>query len=72
MQDFYKIYRGSKRYSDPDFKPDSDALYWADMGEDTEFMATKAEPLITWKKASSVYTRHSLFGEDGISVEDVE
>ena len=72
LDDFYAIYRGSATYSDSDFKPDSDALYWADMGEDTSKMATEKEPKITWKRAGSAFPKHTLFGRGGVTVKDVE
>ena len=42
------------------------------MGESTSTMATDKEPKVTWKRAGSVFPRHTLFGWNGISVKDIE
>ena len=33
LDDFFSIYNGSSMYTDADFAPDNDAIFWADMGE---------------------------------------
>ena len=59
-------------YTDTVFGHSSEALYWADLGEDKGNMAYK-EQWVEWRRASEIYTgeQYSLFGETGISVRDV-
>ena len=67
VDDFWKILKGTAKYTDDDFTTDMSSLFWSDMGEtgsllDGDVKTTK------WKRASSM-TGYSLFG-DGISIDD--
>lgn len=33
LDDFFAIYKGSAKYTDSDFGPNNNALYWGDMGQ---------------------------------------
>lgn len=68
LPDFWSLYNGSSMYSDPDFMPDNDSLYWADLGED---MSSKASR-ITWTRASTAFPNKTLFGADGVQPDDIE
>lgn len=36
---FYSVYNGTTMYTDKDFMPDQDSLFWGDMGESNGTMA---------------------------------
>lgn len=66
-----KLAPGAK-FTDLDFKPGSDALYWRSMGESKLDMAeTEREFDIEWKRASDVFTDVTLFGHKGIEPTDM-
>lgn len=65
-------------WNDPDFEPTCDAFYWKDLGEDKKAgtsepskMKTRCDK-VTWKRASSTFSKASLFGKEGVRPEDVE
>ena len=63
-QNFYSLVASTSNWSDPDFTPSSDALYWGNLGEDQTGTAFK-ETYITWKKAKDIYPHAKLWGTDG-------
>lgn len=69
LDDFYSIYNGSSMYSDDDFKPDSDSLYWGDFSEGNSWASKESQ--ITWKRASDVYGNASLYGSNGVNPDDI-
>lgn len=68
LVDYDTISEGDWKYTDLDFFPNNDALYWKDMGEGEE-TAKQAEKT-TWRRVSDVYPKKKLFGK-GISSDDI-
>ena len=66
VDDFYSIYSGTEKYTDDDFKNNTDSLFWADIGQ--------SNPLLLqyeWKRAGEALSNRTLFGTHGITPEDV-
>ena len=52
---------------DRDFTPDASSLYWSNLGEQNPFRIQ-----VTWRRAYEVFGyTHTLYGDDGISPEDI-
>ena len=58
VDDFFGLYSGSSQYTDDDFTPGHDSLFWADRDEEE----SEWEKRVEWKRANEVFTNHSLFG----------
>ncbi len=57
---------------DSEFQPGSSSLYWANMNElDGKMAIIEATQGINWKRASEDYAEKSLFGEDGVKIQDM-
>ena len=68
VEDFWSIINKDELWTDNDFKATNEqALIWKDMGESS---ADWDAITINWKRASTDFSDHSLFGE-GISVDDI-
>ena len=67
VDDFFGLYSGSSQYTDDDFTPGHDSLFWADRDEEE----SEWEKRVEWKRANEVFTNHSLFGSEGVTPEDI-
>ena len=78
---FYRLINRKDRIRyferDEDFKHGSHVLYWADQGEGAGNLATKEKTAkkkghsITWERAVDAFPEALLFGERGVTVDDV-
>ena len=58
-----------KAYSDDDFTPDASAVWWSDIDTIGSIDAGLEKIKISWKRASQITGKHTLFG-NGISADD--
>lgn len=70
---FYELYGAAQLYEDNSFQPSSQALFWANMGEQDGSMAQmEKEVNIQWKRVVEAYPNATLFGQNGISPADLK
>ena len=69
LDDFYGLLDSGAQYSDGDFTPDESSLYWTGMSEGAP--QSFAGSSVSWQRASEIFGSHTLFGEDGVTVEDI-
>ena len=68
VPDFYSLYAGSTAFSDTAFAHTSkDVFAWADAKE-TDTVGGSAA---VWKRASEVFSDHTLFGSKGVTPQDM-
>jgi hypothetical protein len=67
VADFYSLVAKTEKYSDPDFAPNKTSLDWADMGESELSNYASLE----WTRAQVAFPKKTVFGENGITVDDV-
>ena len=68
LPDFYSLYAGSTAFSDTSFAHTSkDVFAWADAKETD----TVSSSNIVWKRASDVFSDHTLFGSNGVTPQDM-
>ena len=67
VANFYDLVAKTDKYTDPDFAPNKTSLDWDDMGE--RELANYAS--LQWERAQTAFPKKTLFGENGITVDDV-
>lgn len=65
LVDFETILNGPDKFTDAEFYPDTDALYWADMGE---HLGGTEE--LQWRRAKDAFPNMSFLG-NGLSPDDI-
>ena len=66
LPDFHSLVSSSTQWADTDFTPDASSLYWSNHGEWLNY-----SEIITWKRASEELSDHTLFGANGVDVNDI-
>ena len=62
LPDFYSLLNSSKKYTDPDFSPDSSSFYWKGHENWWSFRDYNYE----WKRAKEMYPKNTLWGSNGV------
>ena len=71
QQNFTEILNGSTKFVDSTF-PASDALYWYDMGQESNGDMSSFDGELEWKRVSEVFDdSYSLWGTNGITPHDI-